>query len=151
MQYGSKVRRSRRRRPFAQSTDGTTAIEMAIVFPLFLTVVLGILAYGLYFGAAHSTQQLAADAARVSVAGLNDNERNALATSFIRDHAADYPLLWPEHVDIKAGPSAVRTDDFVVVVSYDARQLPIWNFAAFLPLPSETIERVAVVRRGGAQ
>lgn len=130
--------------------SGAAAVEMAIVFPLFLTVVLGILAYGIYFGAAHSAQQLAADAARVSIAGLTENERNSLAVDFVRQHAADYPLLWPEHVSIQAGPSAERADDFKVVVTFDARVLPIWSMAAFLPLPSDQIERAAVVRRGGA-
>jgi len=132
-------------------SSGAAAIEMAIVLPLFLTVVFGILAYGIYLGAAHSTQQLAADAARVSIAGLTPEERTSLASSFVRDHAGDYPLLWPEHVAIKAGPSAGRADDFLVVVTYDARVLPIWNLAPFLPLPAEQIERVAVVRRGGTQ
>lgn len=134
-----------------RDSSGAAAIEMAIVLPLFLTVVFGILAYGIYLGAAHSTQQLAADAARVSIAGLTAEERTSLAANFVRSHAADYPLLWPEHVAIKAGPSAARADDFTVVVTYDARVLPIWSLAPFLPLPSEQIERVAVVRRGGTQ
>jgi Flp pilus assembly protein TadG len=133
----------------ARCNSGAAAVEMAIVFPLFLTVVLGILSYGIYFGAAHSTQQLAADAARASIAGLDAQERAALANGFVHDNAANYPLLWPQKVQSKAEPSATSANDFIVTVTYDASNLPIWGLGHFVPLPTETIERVAVVRRGG--
>lgn len=141
--------RAASRGPWRTSTGGAAAVEMAIVFPLFLLVVLGILGYGIYFGAAHSTQQLAADAARASVAGLSETERISLATKFVQDNASQYPLLWPQHVHAAAGTSATDANNFVVTVTYDASQLPIWSFASMVPLPSETIARTAVVRRGG--
>ena len=49
---------------------------------------LGMLAYGIYFGAAHSLQQLTADAARTAVAGLSDSERQQLVSNFINANAA---------------------------------------------------------------
>jgi len=137
---------------FKTSESGTAAAEMAIVFPIFLTVLLGIVAYGMYFGAAHSTQQLAADAARVSVAGLDTQERISLARGFIQNNAGNYPLLMAENVALTAGPSNDNPDDFVVTVSYNASAMPIWNLVAIVPLPSSrTIERASVVRRGGLQ
>jgi Flp pilus assembly protein TadG len=58
-----------RRRSFATATSGTAAVEFAILLPFYLFFLLGMLAYGIYFGAAHSVQQLAADAARTAIAG----------------------------------------------------------------------------------
>ena len=130
---------------------GTAAIEMALVFPLFLAVVLGMLAYGIYFGAAHSIQQLAADAARSTVAGLDDTERASLASDFIQNNASRYALLTASLIQLQATPNQNSPDDFVVTLTYDASKLPIWNLSAFIPLPSKTIERAAVVHRGGVQ
>ena len=36
--------------------------------PLFILLLLGMVAYGIYFGASHSVQQIAADAARMLAA-----------------------------------------------------------------------------------
>jgi Flp pilus assembly protein TadG len=136
---------------FVYSNSGAAAVEMAIVFPLFLTVVLGICSYGMYFGAAHSTQQLAADAARASVAGLDTAERISIAREYVVNNAPNYPLLWPEKVQTSAGLSEKSSKDFVVTVTYDASSLPIWGLSAFVPLPNEKIERSAVVHQNGPQ
>lgn len=50
---------------------GTAVIEFAILTPVYLLLLTGMLAYGIYFGAAHALQQLAADAARTAIAGLD--------------------------------------------------------------------------------
>jgi len=50
-------------RGFAVRTEGAAALEFAILAPAFLLLGAGMLAYAIYFGAAHSVQQLAADAA----------------------------------------------------------------------------------------
>src|SRR5689334_21418066 len=63
----------------AFDVSGVAAIEFAVVFPLFLLIILAIIGYGSYLGAAHSVAQLAADAARASVAGLSDTERASIA------------------------------------------------------------------------
>jgi Flp pilus assembly protein TadG len=128
---------------------GVSAIEFALVFPIFVLLLCAILAFGLYIGAAHSVQQLAADAARASVAGLNDTERTSIATQHVARTASQYMLIDAASVTAVAGPVAGSPDDFEVRVSYDASRLPIWQLVAILPLPERTIERVAVVRRGG--
>jgi Flp pilus assembly protein TadG len=128
---------------------GTAAVELAIVFPVFLAMLLGILAYGIYFGAVHSAAQLAADAARASVAGLSDTERAAIALQQVSSTAPTYPLLKANKLTTTAGPVAGDPSSFQVAISYDARSLPIWSFAPFLPLPAQTILRTAVVKRGG--
>jgi Flp pilus assembly protein TadG len=48
-------------------TRGTAIIEMALLLPLFLMLLLGILIYGQYFLLAHSVQQAANDGARAAI------------------------------------------------------------------------------------
>lgn len=128
---------------------GTSAIEFALIVPVFLTFVAGILAYGIYFGATYSVQQLSADAARASVPGLTNAERKKLATDFVTAAAQRYALIVPAKIVTTADPPPNDANAFEVAVSYDASALPIWNFANFLPLPNKTIRRTSVVKRGG--
>lgn len=131
--------------------SGASAVEFAVVFPLFLVITLVILAYGIYFGAAHSVQQLAADAARSSIPGLNEAERTQLTQNYVTANAASYPLLKASKVTVTTAHGSATPDDMVVTVKYDSRALPIWGFSALFPLPSPMIERVAVIHRGGPQ
>lgn len=133
----------------ARDSTGTSAIEFAIILPVFLLIAFGIAAYGLYFGAVHSASQLAADAARSSVAGLSTEERIKIASESIKENVSSYPLLRPDRISVDAAPSPSDANQFRVTVRYDAKDLPIWNFATFLPLPSRTIERGAAIKRGG--
>lgn len=128
---------------------GASAVEFALIAPLVLLLVLGALAYGIYFGAAHAVQQLAADAARAAVAGLSADERTALATAFIANNGAAYVLLDPERLTLDAAPSPADPDQFLVSLSYDATALPIWNLYPPLPLPDGQIVFSSTIRNGG--
>jgi Flp pilus assembly protein TadG len=139
----------RRSSRFWFSVSGTAAIEFAIVAPLLFAVVLGILSYGLYIGAVHSTAQLAADAARASVAGLNDSEREMIARRQVTVNAASYVVLDPAKLSVSAGTNALDATEFQVTVRYDARSLPIFGFGTLLPVPSQFITRSATVKQGG--
>lgn len=134
---------------FATNESGSSAVEFAIVLPVFLTILLGIVAYGIYFGALSSTAQLAADAARSSIAGLTDQERIDIATASVFSNVSQYPLLSDSGISVDAGIVDGDPNEFRVAVRYDASDLPIWTFAPFLPLPSKEIRQVAVIRRGG--
>lgn len=120
-----------------------------MVFPIFLTMMLGITAYGIYIAATHSLAQLAADAARASVEGLTNTERERIARSNIALNASNYPLLKTNKITVQAGPLASDANQFRVALTYNAESLPIWGFATFLPLPSKIIVRSAVIKRGG--
>jgi Flp pilus assembly protein TadG len=128
---------------------GTSAIEFAIVLPVFLTIVFGIIAYGVYFGTAHNVQQLVADAARASVAGITPDERASLARAHIDRSVASYPLLRPKNLKIEAAPSAKDPNLFEVRLHYDASDLAIYVLEGLVPLPDKEIRREAVIRRGG--
>lgn len=137
-------------RPFLfGAATGAAALEFAILAPVFLLMATGMLAYGIYFGAAHSVQQLAADAARTSVAGLTTDERASLVASFVADNADGYPLLDGGALSYAVGPEPGDADDYRVTLSYDASDLPIWDLYPPLPLPSRTITFSSVIRIGG--
>ncbi|MCB1475816.1 MAG: pilus assembly protein [Rhodobiaceae bacterium] len=133
----------------SKDTRATSAVEFAIVAPVFILIMFGIVAYGIFFGAANSVQQLAADAARASIAGLGEDERIQLAQRFIDLNTANYPLLQSRKVKVRVAGSAADANQFDVSVEYDATQLPIWNLYVPLPLPEKTITRSATIRVGG--
>jgi Flp pilus assembly protein TadG len=133
----------------AADTSGAAAVEFAIVVSLFLALSFRILAYGIYLGAAHGVSQLAADAARASVAGLTDVERTNLAQAHVNKNAADFMLLTREKLVVEAAPSPNDANQFQVIVRFDAADLPIWFMSSFVPLPSKTIVRSASIKRGG--
>ncbi|NUS21994.1 pilus assembly protein [Mesorhizobium sp. M2D.F.Ca.ET.185.01.1.1] len=134
---------------FRADAAGTSAIEFAMLAPIFILLLLGMVAYGIYFGASHSVQQIAADAARTAIAGLNQTERQALVTDFIAHDVSGYPFVDANKLTVNAQDSAADGSQFVVSVSYDARNLPIWNLFKTLPLPGTTIQRQSTIRVGG--
>lgn len=129
--------------------SGTSAVEFAIIAPIFMLILLGAVAYGIYFGAVHSITQLAADAARTAVAGLNQTERQQLAQRFINSNAATYPFIDITKLTVLVEDNPVDPQQFVVSLQYDAAGLPIWKLIDGLPLPGKTIARPSTIRTGG--
>lgn len=136
-------------RRVGDAESGSIAVEFAIIFPVALIFFMGLLAYGIYFGAAHAVQQLAADAARASVGGLNDAERASIAHAHVAASGGAYPLLDPDRISVSARSLEADPSQFEVRLRFDAGELPIWAFSGLVPLPDKTIERVAVIKRGG--
>ncbi|MGN6538414.1 MAG: TadE/TadG family type IV pilus assembly protein [Mesorhizobium sp.] len=134
---------------FRNDGAATSAIEFAMLAPIFILLLLGMVAYGIYFGASHSVQQIAADAARTALSGLDQAERQSLATAFVQRNAAGYPFIDPGKISVTAQDSTADADQFVVAVQYDARDLPIWNLLSGLPLPGTTIAKRSTIRIGG--
>lgn len=133
----------------ARTDGGATAVEFALVFPVAIIFFCGLLAYGVYFGAAHSVQQLAADAARASVSGLNNTERALIAAQHVAASGGEYPLLRADRLTVAAQPLGADPTQFEVRVSFNSEDLPIWALSGLVPLPERTIERVAIIKRGG--
>lgn len=129
--------------------SGASAVEFALVLPVFLLIAMGTVVYGIYFGAANSAAQLAADAARASVAGLNDAERASIARQHVAASAGAYMLIDATKVAVEAAPLASDTTQFRVAIRYDSAELPIWGLAGIVPLPAKIIERTATIKRGG--
>lgn len=137
------------RKHLLRHQGGTAVIEFAILTPVFLLMITGMLAYGIYFGAAHSLQQLAADAVRVSIAGLSTAERDGLVDTYLKRHAGAYMLIDPQRLRHEMGAHPDDADQYRLVLRYDASDLPIWNLYPPLPLPAQNIIIGATIRRGG--
>jgi len=134
---------------WVRDTRGTSAVEFAILTPVFLLLLTGMLAYGIYFGAAHALQQLAADAARTAIAGLDEAERDRLVVAFLDANADVYGLIDRDRLSVTIGDKPDDPDHYRVTLTYDASELPIWNLYLPLPLPSQQIAYSSVIRRGG--
>jgi hypothetical protein len=93
--------------------------------------------FGSYLATVHGVQQLAAEAARSSVAGLSDTEGASLAQSYVTQNVQYYPLILPNRVSVSAAAAAGNPNVFVVTVSYDDST----SFIYFLPQPIKSWDR----------
>src|SRR5882724_8338288 len=133
---------------FFRCRRGTSAVESALLLPLFLAFIFGIIVFGSYLAMVHGVQQLAAEAARSSVAGVTDTERNSLATNYVTANASTYPLLIPSKLTVNAAPSPSNPNVYVVTVNYNAASSFIYSLP-FVPAPPSTIARSAAIQYGG--
>jgi Flp pilus assembly protein TadG len=134
---------------FTGCARGASAVEFAILAPLFFAILFGIVIFGSYLAVVHGVQQLAAEAARRSVAGLTDTERGSLASDYVSANAQSYPLIDGAHLTVTAAASATDSKVFVVTVNYDASHMFIYALPAFVPMPASTIVRSAAIPFGG--
>ena len=132
----------------SKDRTGTSALEFAIIAPLFFLVLFTLIAYGIYLSVTHSVQQIAADAARTAVAGLNPAERVALVNRYLDASRLDYTFLNRRKMKVLVSDDPNNSDQFTVTISYDSSDLPIWKLFTFA-LPQEKIERYSTVRVGG--
>jgi Flp pilus assembly protein TadG len=128
---------------------GTSAIEFAIVLPVFVMLLFGIISYGAYLTVVHSVQQLAAEATRAGVAGLSDSERTSLANSNIAANVASYPLISAKKLTITSAATDAATSTFSVTLNYDASGMVVFTLPSFVPSPPTTVVRSAAIQRGG--
>lgn len=134
-------------RRLARCRNAASAVEFAILVPVFLLLVFGIIVFGSYLAMVHGVQQLAAEAARRSIAGLNDTERASLAAGYVSANAGSYPLIAADHLTVASATSGGNI--FVVTVDYDASRSFIYALPTFVPMPPSRIERSAAIPFGG--
>jgi Flp pilus assembly protein TadG len=135
---GGMKRRSRR--------QGSAAIEFALVGPMLIVLLAGMVVYGGWFWLAQSVQSLATEGARAAIGGLDAGEREQLARAFVAGRADEAAGLDPALVTVSVSSDA---EAIRVVVAYDARNNPVMLLAGPLPRPPTLIERSATVRIGG--
>lgn len=128
---------------------GTSAIEFAFIAPVLLLLLFGIMGYGYVFGIYHSVQQMAAEAARSSVAGMSDAERAQIARAYVAANAGAYAFIDPAKVKVRTGQTGPQQQGFEVAVSYDMSGSVYDQLSRLASLPQPLIERRAVVQRGG--
>ncbi|WP_417274493.1 TadE/TadG family type IV pilus assembly protein [Celeribacter halophilus] len=85
-------------RAFWREEDGATAVEFALVLPLLLSMIFGIVAFGQYFAISNSLQQIAAEAARYSVSEPYLADRKERAEDFLTLPGGRFSFLDADHI-----------------------------------------------------
>jgi Flp pilus assembly protein TadG len=133
---------------FRHDASGASAIEFAIVAPLFFTLLFGIVVYGYYFASMGMVNHLAYEAARASIAGLTDEERSSLAHAKADALMASLNgFLDAGAVEVDAGPSSSGTYAVTVRYHFDMRRLV--GATLILPLPPADQTARVEVSHGG--
>jgi len=119
----------------AREERGAAIVEMALVLPLLLALLMGVLVYGQYFMLAHNVQQAANDGARASIVGLDADDRRAVA-----GRAVGRSL---QNVNGTHSVSVSETGEAITVaVTFTAPQGSLLR-SGFVPSPDETIRASA--------
>lgn len=125
---------------FRQDQSGAVAIEFMLIGPILFALLFGIVTLGYFMGVSHSVSQLATGAVRASVAGLDTEERTALAESYLAQAGTRYPLLDPAALTpVVVVEEGTATPGMIINVNYalDGSLLEIAN--GFLGLDLSTI------------
>jgi Flp pilus assembly protein TadG len=130
--------------------SGASAVEFALVLPLFVLMIFGLICYATIENMYIGTQQLVSEAARASVAGMSDTERSNIVTSFISNNIGSYAFLDPKKISVTSATISANPSTYQVNITYDMSGSFVYQFSNILPLPSPTIQRKAVVLNGGA-
>lgn len=128
--------------PLIRDVRGAAAMEAALTLPIILAVLLGILAYGNWFMAAHGVQQAAQEGARAAIGGLDDTERTALAKAGTAKAIAAANAIDTDFVQTRVERSGSY---MTVTVSYDPASPP-WRVGPLVPVPKGAISRKATIR-----
>ncbi len=131
------------------AASGASAVEFALVAPILLLLLCGIVGYGYVLGVYHGVQQIASEAARASIPGLTDAERETLARAFVAQNAPAYAFLEPARLRVMTAFSGPPAAAFQVAVVYDMSGSVLHRLGSLVALPAPLVERRAVIQRGG--
>lgn len=118
---------------------------MAMVLPVLLALIMGILSYGDWFLTAHTVQQAANDAARAAIAGLTSAERQQIASDNVQAMLQRGGTLLPTNATTTVNDDGTT---LAVRVRYDASRDPMLH-VAFVAPPNPVIQRTAAISLGG--
>lgn len=125
---------------------GASAIEFAIVAPVFFMLIFGIIVYGYYFATLSLVNHIAYEAARATVSGLDDDERSTLAHARADELAASLASFLGA-IDVDGGPAGDGI--YSVTVHHHFDMLQMLNASSILPLPSADQTVTVEVSHGG--
>jgi len=135
-------------RSLLRCRSGSSAVEFAIIAPVLLLMLFSLIGYGIYLAAAHAVQQIAADAVRTAVAGLDASERQKLVQEYLTKSTMDYALLDKKNFTTKVQSDPSNPNQFTVSIEYDASTLPIFSLYSYA-MPDKHIRRYSTMRIGG--
>ena len=124
---------------------GVAAVETALVMPVLLSVLLGIVSFGDYLMTAHLVQQSANSAARAALAGIDAAERRRIAITTARQMLDSTGVL---HANRGQIDTTERDNILTVSVRYDASSDPLLNLP-FVPAFGRTPSASGAAMLGG--
>ncbi|MGN6692059.1 MAG: TadE/TadG family type IV pilus assembly protein [Sphingopyxis sp.] len=127
------------RADLVRSERAAAIVEMALVLPLFLALVMGILVYGQYFMLAHSVQQAANDGGRAAIVGLDAADRRAIATRAVDRSMKSIGGFTPATRTVAVTETS---DALTVAVAYTVPQGSLIR-SSFVPSPGNVIRASA--------
>lgn len=131
--------------------QGAAAIEFAMVMPVFITIVIGMMIYSIYFASWIAVTQAASEGARASLIGATTAERYSAAQLQVQTVINSYaPLLsWSKVGAFSAAPTAGNPMLFKVSFTYDFASFGFSTMSALLPLPTTNPTISVIVSNGG--
>jgi hypothetical protein len=129
-------------------TGGASALEFAIVAPVFFMLVFGIIVYGYYFASLSMLNHIAYESARATVTGLSDEERSTLALARADELISGLGgFIDADDIDVDA--ATVGDGIYAITVHYQFNALGLIGASSLLPLPPmEQTIRVEISRGG---
>lgn len=134
---------------FNKCRDGASAVEFAIVAPVLLLILFGIIIFGIVIILHSNLQQLAGEAARASVPGLSQQERVAFARNYVSKNINAYPFIESKLLKVSTKQLSGKNSAFRVTVSYNLANSRVGSITKLLLKSEKRIERSAVVLLGG--
>jgi Flp pilus assembly protein TadG len=96
----------------------------------------------------HELQEISSSAARASVAGLNETERDSLARQFVATAISNSTLFQAEDLTVSTGTSGTPATDYEVTLAYNLKDTPIPMLANFVSLQLGNISHTATIQFG---
>lgn len=121
--------------------SGAVLVEAAFVLPILIVLLIGTVTYGLWLTAAANLQHVANEAARASLAGVNDAERAELAEAVIASSLVARGVIDAGQVETDLSS---ENGFYTVTLTYDASAQGLFS-NSIVPLPSESIVRSATI------
>lgn len=126
----------------AADRDGTVLIETAIILPLLVMFLCGIISWGTWYMAAHGIQEAANEGARAAIQGIDATERDQLARAAVSASAGTATLINPQ---LLTTTLSLNGSYLTVRLSYDVTRMPLFRMS-MVPLPGNAISRSATVK-----
>ncbi|KIN70666.1 TadE-like protein [Sulfitobacter noctilucae] len=106
-------------RRFRRDQSGAVAVEFVLIGPILFALLFGIIVIAYFMGLSHSVSQLATGAARASVSGLDAEERQDFAESYLAEGSSRYPLLAQTAITPQVTIAPGHPSNITVQVTYD--------------------------------
>ena len=130
------------RRRLLRDERGAALVEMAMVLPVLMLLIMGIIVYGQWLACANALQQSANEGARASLSGLSQEERALTARQTVTDSLSHYGDIDQRKVMIGIQDDGTTLN---VTVNYDMSDQSVMKLP-FVPIPDQVVSRSAAVR-----